>query len=77
MILNEQQQLRKIRKGEIASFEKLFHMNAYGKAFPRREGVVDELTETGMFQTPAPAPWREEELEYLKNALGIKGNGLV
>lgn len=58
-------------------FEKLFFMNAYGKPFPRNAEVVDELTSDGMFQAPAPATWREAELDYLKNALGIKGNGLI
>jgi nitroreductase len=58
-------------------FEKLFHMNGYGKEFPRSQAVLDELEETGMIQAPAPTPWREEELEYLKNALGLKGHGLV
>jgi len=58
-------------------FEKLFHMNGYGKEFPRSQAVVDELKETGMIQSPAPTPWREEELEYLKNALGVKGHGLI
>jgi nitroreductase len=58
-------------------FEKLFHMNEYGKAFPRSQAVLDELKETGMIQSPAPTPWREEELEYLKNALGVKGHGLI
>ena len=58
-------------------FEKLFHMNEYGNAFPRSQEVLDELEETGMIQSPAPTPWREEELEYLKNALGIKGHGLI
>lgn len=58
-------------------FEKLFHMNRYGDEFPRSQAVLDELGEAGMIQSPAPAPWREDELEYLKNALGIKGHGLV
>jgi nitroreductase len=58
-------------------FEKLFHMNAYGKAFPRSQAVLAELEEAGMIQSPAPTPWREEELEYLKNALGVKGHGLI
>jgi nitroreductase len=58
-------------------FEKLFHMNGYGKAFPRSQAVLAELEETGMIQSPAPTPWREQELEYLKNALGIKGHGLI
>ena len=58
-------------------FEKLVHMNRYGKAFPRSQAVLDELKDTGMIQSPAPTPWREEELEYLKNALGVKGHGLI
>lgn len=58
-------------------FEKLFHMNGYGKAFPRSQEVLDELERDGMIQDPAPAPWREAELEYLKNALGVKGHGLI
>jgi nitroreductase len=58
-------------------FESLFHMNGYGNPFPRCAEVVSELTEDGMIQTPAPAAWREAELEYLRNALGIKGNGLI
>jgi nitroreductase len=58
-------------------FEKLFHMNRYGKPFPRSERVVEELKDDGMIQDPAPLPWREEELAYLKHALGIKGHGLL
>lgn len=58
-------------------FESLFHMNGYGNPFPRSSAVVDELTADGMFQAPAPTPWREAELTYLQNALGIKGNGLI
>ena len=58
-------------------FEKLFHMNGYGKEFPRSQAVLEELRRDGMIQDPAPLPWREQELEYLKNALGIKGHGLI
>lgn len=58
-------------------FEKLFHMNGYGRAFPRSPEVVAELERDGMLQAPAPAPWREAELEYLKRALGIEGHGLL
>jgi nitroreductase len=58
-------------------FDKLFHLNRYGKPFPRNEKVVEELKEDGMIQDPAPQPWREEELNYLKHALGIKGHGLL
>ena len=58
-------------------FETLFSMNGYDTPFPRSQAVVDELTRDGMFQPSAPTPWREAELDYLKNALGIKGNGLI
>jgi nitroreductase len=58
-------------------FEKLFHMNGYGNPFPRSSEVVEELERDRMFQQPAPTPWREAELEYLKNALGLKGHGLL
>jgi len=58
-------------------FEKLFQMNGYGNPFPRCPGVVEELQADKMLQDPAPAPWREAELAYLKNALGLKGHGLI
>jgi len=58
-------------------FEELFFMNGYGNSFPRDEAVVEELKQDGMFQTPGPLPWREEELEYLRVALDIKGSGLL
>jgi nitroreductase len=58
-------------------FEKLFFMNGYGKPFPRSGEVVQELRRDHMLQDAAPTPWREAELEYLKNALGIKGHGLL
>jgi len=58
-------------------FESLFHVNGYGTPFPRSKEVVEELAQDGMLQDPAPLPWREAELEYLKNALGIKGHGLL
>jgi len=35
------------------------------------------LTEDGMFTRPAPLPEREDELEFLRNALGLKGAGLL
>ncbi len=58
-------------------FGELFHMNRYGSPVPRNEDVVDELKRDRMLQDPAPAAWREAELEYLKNALDIKGHGLL
>ena len=58
-------------------FETLFQLNAYGNAFPRNPEVVEDLQQTGMFQQPAPLPWREAELQYLRRALNLKGEGLV
>jgi nitroreductase len=58
-------------------FGELFHLNAYGNPFPRSSEVVEELERDGMIQAPAPAEWREAELEFLKEALGIKGHGLL
>ncbi len=58
-------------------FEKLFHMNHYNTPFPRSPEVIEELKQDQMLQQPAPIPWREAELEWLKNALGIKSHGLL
>lgn len=59
------------------AFEELFHLNSYGESFPRDEAVVEELSADGMFTRPAPLPWREDELEYLNNALDIPNSGLI
>ncbi|MBT7370791.1 MAG: hypothetical protein HN816_09110 [Gammaproteobacteria bacterium] len=53
-------------------FDELFHMNSYGESFPRSEEVVEELTRDGMFTRPAPLPERDEELQFLRDALGLK-----
>jgi nitroreductase len=58
-------------------FDELFHLNTYGDPFPRSEEVVEELTEDRLFQTPAPLPWREAELEFLQRALDIDPPGLL
>jgi len=60
-------------------FESLFSMNTYATPFPRSDEVVDELTADGMFTTPAPLPWREAELDYLRRALQLedRGSGLL
>ena len=58
-------------------FERLFHLNAFGSPFPQSDDVLKELEDDGMLQDSAPLPWREAELEYLKNALNIKGHGLL
>lgn len=53
-------------------FEDLFHMNEYGNSFPRDEDVVEELEQDGFLTDPAPLPYREEELEFLKRALELE-----
>jgi len=58
-------------------FENLFHLNEYGKPFPRSDEVIAELTDDGFFTRPGPLPWREAELEFLKDALDVPGSGLI
>lgn len=58
-------------------FERIFQMNTYATPFPRSPQVVAELQSQKMLQAPAPLPWREAELDYLKKALGLKGHGLI
>ncbi len=58
-------------------FEDLFHLNEYGNPFPRSDEVITELTEDGFFTRPGPLPWREAELEFLKDALDVPGSGLI
>lgn len=58
-------------------FEALFQLNGYNTPFPRAAAVVAELQGDGMLQDPAPLPWREAELEYLRRALDLKGEGLI
>jgi nitroreductase len=58
-------------------FGTLFHLNTYGHPFPRSDEVVEELRCDGLIQDGAPLPWREQELAYLQQALGIKGHGLL
>jgi nitroreductase len=57
-------------------FEDLFSINSYGNAYPRSEAVVEELRQDKMFTRPAPLPEREQELEFLQNALKLKAPGL-
>ncbi len=50
MVLKDQQQLRKIRRGDIASFEMLFHryhpgMCRYAESLVRHPGVAEELVQ--------------------------------
>ena len=54
-------------------FNDLFHINGFGgnHEFPRSDEIVDELKQDGMFTQPAPLPDREEELQLMKQALGL------
>ena len=58
-------------------FETLFQLNSYNSPFPRSPQVVEELHRDAMIQDAAPLPWREAELEYLRRALNLKGEGLI
>ena len=58
-------------------FESMFSLNTPDNPFPRDPGVVDELEHDKMLQAPAPLPWREAELEFLRRAFGLEGNGLL
>jgi nitroreductase len=59
------------------SFEDLFRMNHFDNPFPRDEAVVEELTDDGVFTRPAPLAERQDELDFLQNALGLKAPGLL
>jgi nitroreductase len=58
-------------------FEDLFHIHSYDQPFPRSEEVVDELTDAGLFTTPGPLPEREDEIAFLRDALGIVEPGVL
>ena len=58
-------------------FEDLFHMNTTETPFPRDEDVIEYLKDEGFFTEPGPLPYRDEELEFVKQALGLKGDGLL
>lgn len=53
-------------------FGDLFFEMQHGSPYERDEEVVEELKRDGMIQTPAPLPWRDAELKYLREALGIE-----
>jgi len=58
-------------------FEELFQLNGYDNPFPRSKEVVEQLKKDRMLQRQAPIPWREAELLYLRQALDLKGEGLI
>jgi hypothetical protein len=52
-------------------------LNRHSNPFPRSPAVVAELKRDAMIQEQAPLEWREAELEYLRRALNLKGEGLI
>ncbi len=58
-------------------FEDLFQIHRYGESYPRDQDTVQELTDDGMFTTPAPLPDRDDELEFLRDALSIPEPGVL
>ncbi len=55
-----------------APFEDLFSEMEYGRAFQTDPTVWDDLREAKMLQEEAPLPWRDGELRYLMQALGLE-----
>ena len=58
-------------------FEELYSLNTKDTPFPRSEAVVDELKEAGLLTEPGPLSYRDDELEFMKHALGLEGDGLL
>ena len=44
--------------------------------FPRDAEVTAKLEEAGLLQTPAPLPWRDDEVRALSRGLGLAGGGV-
>ncbi len=55
-----------------APFEELFSEMSYGNAFKADPVVWDELRQAKMLQEEAPLSWRDAELKYLMQALGLE-----
>jgi nitroreductase len=49
----------------------LFHEMEYGRSFQSDPRVDEELKTAKLIQEQAPLPWRDAELKYLVNALGL------
>lgn len=60
-----------------APFEQLFFEMEHGKPFKEDAKVVEELKREKMVQQPAPLPWRQEELRYLRDALKLMPAGAI
>jgi nitroreductase len=55
-----------------APFDTLFHEMEFGTPFKQDDAVSEEMREAGMIHPEAPLPWRDEELRYLEQALGLE-----
>ena len=55
-----------------APFESLFSEMEYGEPFGLSPEVEEELKREKLIQEQAPLPWREAELRYLHQALGLE-----
>lgn len=69
MILKEQQQLRKIRKGDIASFEDLFHryysgLCGYSESLVGMKEVAEEVVQDVFFNI-----WKNRETLHIRQSL--------
>jgi nitroreductase len=53
-------------------FCELFFEMQHGRPFGENTEVNEELEREGMIQTPAPLPWRDAELKYLRRALDVE-----
>jgi nitroreductase len=53
------------------AFDEDFFELRYGNPFYREPAVVQKLTEAGVFQAPAPFPWRFEEMRALAKKYGL------
>jgi nitroreductase len=54
-----------------APLGELFHEMEYGRPFNTNPAVDEELKAAKLIQEAAPLPWRDAELKYLVNALGL------
>jgi nitroreductase len=52
-------------------FESLYFSGKWGVSFKRDPRVVEQLQSEGMIQTPAPLPWRAQEVRALAATFGL------
>ncbi len=55
------------------AWESMFFDGNVDKPFERDPAVIAELEADGMIQTPAPLPWRAEEVRALSRGFGLPG----